>query len=115
MKGARGEHDIESCVDPYCIIGGAREIFEGLRLLLVDADDNRGGWRAVMRDETTRRIVLDQLAFAGEALARVTSIVTEIPVAPTQRELLELDVMQAAMEIESAKAEIAQRQSGPPR
>lgn len=115
MKGARGEHDVEACADPFCLVAGAREIFEGLRLLLVDADDNRGGWRDVMRDPTTRQIVLDQLAYAGEHLARVTSIVTEIPEAPTQRELLELDVMQAALEIESARAEMAQRSSGPPR
>src|SRR4051794_29520355 len=87
--------DVETITDPFALIAGSRSGLDGVRVFLMDADDNRGGWREVMRDEHTRRLLLDQLAFIGLHLAQLTKILTAVP---TQRELLDADVMAAAFE-----------------
>lgn len=104
--------DVETIEDPFALIVGARSGLDGVRVFLTDAGDNRGGWRDVMRDEHMRGLLLGQLAFIGLHLAQLTKILTAIP---TQRELLAVDVMAAAFELEAAREEISRRTSGPPR
>ena len=77
--------DVETETDPLALADGLKNIAAGVREFFEHFDGGKGGWRFAVMDEGRRAQLLNQLAYAGAFLARISLVIDE-----TAREIEEM-------------------------